>query len=119
MEFLRESVWSLFCYLVPGVLLGMGFAFRREDSSSFRTTSPAEDGVWTARILARQAVPLVALQVGWGLLGASLMAHGLGTLAKFSPARVLAICLVLDVIALAVFALSLEARLREAIDSES
>jgi hypothetical protein len=118
MEFLRESVWSLFCYLVPGILLGMGFAFRREGLHGYRELSPARNGGWTARILARQAVPQAALRVGWGLLGASLLAHGLGTLAELSRGRILGLCLVLDMIALAVFLLFLEMHLRETMDEE-
>lgn len=88
MLLLIGRLWPVVCYLVPGALLGFGFAVLPHREALARERSSLRRVV--------QAAPWAALRVGWALLGGTLMAHHL----LWEPSLVLGVCLLMDLAAL-------------------
>ena len=88
MLLLIGRLWPVVCYLVPGALLGFGFAVLPHPEALARELPPVRRVV--------QAAPWAALRVGWALLGGTLMAHHL----LWEPSLVLGVCLLMDLAAL-------------------
>lgn len=78
--------------LFPGMLLGFGFAVYPRREALGRRFSPGGRRLW-------MALPGAALQVGWLLMGATLLTQRLGEFFGAAGWRVLTWCLTLDAMA--------------------
>lgn len=88
-----EFFWPVVYYLIPGMLLGFGFAVYPHRERLGSACAPTGQRLW-------QVLPGTAMCWGWLLMLASLMLQRVGELLAVSGGRILIWCLTLDALGL-------------------